>query len=54
MSVKASALVAKVDLPRARIGDHLGAGALDDHLAEMQERDALGEFAAPRPCCARS
>ena len=32
-----SASVAKVDLPGARIGDHLGARALDDDLAEMQD-----------------
>src|SRR5665213_3472336 len=44
MSRSASALVPKVDLPGARIGNHLGAGAFDDHLAEMQQRNALGEI----------
>ena len=43
MSVKASALVAKIDLPGAGVGDNFGAGALDDDLAEVQQRDALGE-----------
>ena len=44
MWLRLSALVAKVDLPRAGIGNHFGTVALDDHLAEMQERDAFGEF----------
>src|SRR5262245_1032904 len=39
-----SALLAKVDLPGARVGNHLGARAFDDHLAEMQQRDSFGEF----------
>ena len=39
-----SALVAKIDLSGARIGDHLRPGAFDDHLAEMQQRDPLGKF----------
>src|SRR5450756_821264 len=38
------ALVAKIDLPRARIVHHFGAIALDDHFAEMQQRDVLGEL----------
>src|SRR5690348_12007083 len=44
MWLSLSALVAKIDLPRAGVGNHLGAVALNDHLAEMQKRDALGEF----------
>src|ERR1700691_5187630 len=44
MSASLSALFAKIDLPRARIGHHFGAGAFDDDLAEMQERDAVGEI----------
>ena len=32
----ASASVAKIHLPGARIGDHLGARAFDDDLAVMQ------------------
>src|SRR2546425_10216838 len=43
MSLSTSASFAKVDLPGARMGDHLGARALDDHLAQMQHGDALGE-----------
>ena len=39
-----SALVAKIDLPRAGICNHLGTVALDDHFAEVQQRDALHEF----------
>src|SRR3569832_2112562 len=44
MRSRRSALVAKIDLPRARIVDDVAARALDDHFAEVQERDALGEF----------
>ena len=35
--------MAKVDLPRARVGHDLRARAFDDHLAEMQERDPVRE-----------
>src|SRR6185436_17772387 len=43
MSLSTSASVAKVDLPGARVRDDLGAAALDDHLAEVEHGDALGE-----------
>src|ERR1035437_6409198 len=43
-SSRLRALVAKIDLPRARIVHHFGAIALDDHFAEMQQRDVLGEL----------
>src|SRR5271169_977649 len=43
MSASVSALFAKIDLPRARISDHFGAGTFDDHLAKMQKRDAIGK-----------
>jgi hypothetical protein len=42
MPVRLSALFAKIDLPRSRIGYDFGAGAFDDDLPEMQERDAVG------------
>src|SRR5579884_1805006 len=44
MSASTSASFAKVDLLGARVGDDLGARALDLDLAEMQYRDALGEI----------
>src|SRR5919201_3450340 len=43
MSLNTSASVAKVDLPGARMGDHLGASALDDDFAQVQYGDAFGE-----------
>src|ERR1700754_598580 len=43
MSEIASASVAKIHLPGARIRDHLGARAFDDDLAVMQYGDALGK-----------
>src|SRR5262249_51737430 len=42
--LRLSAVMAKIDLPCAGICDHLRAITLDDHLAKMQERNALGEF----------
>src|SRR5215475_5749334 len=44
MWLRVRALVAKIDLPRSRIGDHFSPVALDDDLAEMQKRDALGKL----------
>ena len=38
MSLRQSALFAKIDLPRARIGHHIGPGAFHEHLAEIQQR----------------
>src|SRR5439155_1742755 len=38
-----SATPDKIDLPRARVGDDLTPRALDDHLAEVQHGDPLGE-----------
>src|SRR5512143_2338543 len=43
ISWSARASLAKVDLPGARVGDDLGARALDDHLAEVEHGDALRE-----------
>ncbi len=37
------ASLAEIDLPRARVRDHFAPRALDDHLAEVQHRDPLGE-----------
>src|ERR1700722_2470626 len=44
MSLSRSASFAKVDLLGTRMLNHLGAGALDDHLAEMQHGDSFSEF----------
>src|SRR5207245_10412865 len=38
----ARASVPKVDLPRLRVGDDLGAGALDNHPAVLQHGESLG------------
>src|SRR6266403_2062654 len=43
MPEMSSASVAKINLPGARIGDHLGARTLDDDFAVVQYRDALGK-----------
>ena len=51
MPAISSASVAKVHLPGARIGDHLGARAFDDDLAVMQHGDALGKASAVSMSC---
>src|SRR5471030_1492518 len=43
MPESASASVAKVDLPRARIGHHFRPRAFYDDLAVVQDRNALGK-----------
>src|SRR6266480_4171507 len=43
MPLRRSALFAKIYLPGARIGDHLGARAFDDHFAKMQKRYPIGK-----------
>src|SRR5947199_8256298 len=43
MPESSSASVAKINLPGARIGDHLGTRTLDDDFAVVQYRDALGK-----------
>src|SRR5438067_11390074 len=43
MPESSSASVAKINLPGARIGDHLRARTLDDDFAVVQYRDALGK-----------
>src|SRR6516164_1122294 len=44
MPLRLSALFAKINLPRSRIGHNFGAGAFDDHLAEMQKRYSIGKI----------
>src|ERR1700730_8960400 len=43
MPLRRSALFAKIYLPGARIGHHLGARPFDDHFAKMQKRYSIGK-----------